>query len=50
LDRPACAQGDRSDRPSKLEEKRWDPITRIVGSLGIFTRPRAGPDHVLAAV
>lgn len=29
---------DKSIRSSKLVEMNWDPITRIVGSLGIFTK------------
>ena len=29
---------DVSNKPKNLVEMNWDPITRIVGSLGIFTK------------
>jgi hypothetical protein len=29
---------DESKRPPELVEMSWDPITRIVGSLGIYTK------------
>ena len=28
---------EEASKPSQLVEMNWDPITRIVGSLGIFT-------------
>ncbi len=34
-DLPATATGT---QPSRLVEMSWDPITRIVGSLGIYTK------------
>src|SRR5215475_4897308 len=42
----AQAEGSRMSAPSQLVEMSWDPITRVVGSLGLHTRIDLGNRRV----
>ena len=42
----AQAKGTQVSSPSRLIEMSWDPITRVVGSLGLHTRIDLGNRRV----
>ena len=38
METETISETDKSSKTSNIVEMSWDPITRIVGSLGIFTK------------